>query len=81
MATGVVLVDDGDGAQVEQASERGAGVEISGGVLGVGQRRQDLAGGEATGAERLGPGAGERDLADGAPPPGFPPAGAGPMAG
>lgn len=62
---GVVLVDDGYGAQVEQAAKRRARVEIAAALLGIGQRQQHLSGGEAVGAQRFGPVAGQRDLADG----------------
>ncbi len=61
---GVVLVDHRHGAQIEQAAERGAGVEITAALFRVGQGQQDLAGGERVMAERLGPGAGQRDLSD-----------------
>ena len=41
------------------------GVEVAAALLGVAERHQDLAGGDAVAAERLRPGAGQRDLADG----------------
>ena len=41
------------------------GIEIAAALLGVGEGDEDLARRQADGAQRLGPGASERDLADG----------------
>jgi hypothetical protein len=48
-----------------QLGHGGARIEIAPPLLGVAQRQQDLAGNYAVGGEARGPGAGERDLADG----------------
>ena len=62
---GVVFVDDGDAAERQQGAEGLAGVEVAAAVLGVAQGQQELGGGEVVGGQRLGPGLGEADLADG----------------
>ena len=61
---GVVLVDDGDGAEPEERADGRAGIEVAPPLLGVAEGEQDLPGGEAVALQRLGIGAGERDLPD-----------------
>ena len=61
----VVLVDHRDAAEAEQGVQCGAGVEVAAAVLGVVERQQQLGRGEALGGERLAPGLGQADLADG----------------
>ena len=61
----VVLVQHGHRLHRQQPGDRGARVEVAAALLGVGVGDEDLARGQPDGAERLGPGAGQRDLADG----------------
>ena len=60
----IVLVDDGHGAHGAEARQRRARIEIAPPLLGVLQGQQHLARGDAVRAERLRPGARQRDLAD-----------------
>ena len=60
----VVLVDDRHRAPFQQFVDGRAGVEIAPPLLGVAQRDQHLAGGNAVPRQRLGPGPRQRDLAD-----------------
>jgi hypothetical protein len=62
---GVVFVDDRNGALVEQRCQCGAGIEIASALFGVGERHQHLSGHHVAGAQRLGPGLGQRNLAHG----------------
>ena len=61
---GVVLVDDGDAAELEQGAERGAGIQVAAAVLAVLEREQELRGRQPLGRERIRPGAGQADLPD-----------------
>ena len=61
----VVLVDHRDGAPLQELAYGGARIKIASALLRVLQRDQNLSGGDAVVAEHLGPGARERNLADG----------------
>ena len=61
---GVVLVDHRHAAPFEQLADGRARIEIAAALLGVAQGEQDLSGRDAVPAERLRPGARERDLPD-----------------
>ena len=61
---GVVLVDDRDRAPLQQRVDGRARIQIAPPLLGVAERHQHLAGGDAVPRQRLGPGARQRDLAD-----------------
>src|SRR4029077_2239751 len=60
----VVLVDHRHSAPFEELGNGGARVEIAAAFFGVAEGYQDLSSPDAVAAERLRPGAGERDLAD-----------------
>ena len=60
----VVLVDHRHAAPFQQLGDGRARVEIAAALFGVAERDQHLAGGDAVRAERLRPGARQRDLAD-----------------
>ena len=62
---GVVLVDDGHHAQIDQVAQRPAGVQVLRAVDEVERRQQDLAGEDAMGVETLLPQAHQAVLSDG----------------
>ncbi len=62
---GVVLVDDRHRAPVQKLVDGRARIEVAPPLFGVAERDQHLAGGDGAPRQRFGPGARQRNLADG----------------
>jgi hypothetical protein len=62
---GIVLIDDRHGAHLQELADRRAGVEVTAPLFGITERQKDLSGNDLVRRQAFGPGAGQRDLANG----------------